>query len=134
VALADVEGLLKAFSRSSKGHRIKPDEILEKILTAFGVNDTYITTELQNRAAAALNVLHLDTFVMFFSQFTDYANYYNLEDVTVLGEQYVNSRDEVDFFSFSQALVRVRRDRNMRANANFLGIQSNMYMGGAPGA
>jgi len=92
---------LKAYSRSEKGHTIKPDDVMEKILTAFGVNDTYISTELKNRAAAALNVLHLDTFVMFFRQFNDYAKYYNLEDVTMLGEQYVNARDEVDFHSFS---------------------------------
>ena len=117
VALSDVEGLLKAFARSQKGYTIKPDEILEKILTAFGVNDTYISTELQNRAAASLNELHLDTFVQFFSQFNAYANYYNLEDITALGEHYVNARDIVDHHSFSQALVRVRRDRRMHADA-----------------
>lgn len=93
---------------------------------AFGVEDLFIESSLEKRAGNnAGNILHLDAFVSFFGEFPQYKSYYKLEDVTALGEIYVVGRDEVDWKSFYDRLVQVRREKNMQRTAG--GIQHKMY-------
>ena len=121
VYLLDVDNMLKARARK-KVPRVTPESVLEQILTAFNIDEAFIETELEKRATSNMGVLHLDAFVKFFGEFPTHPSYYNLEDITALGETFVRGQDEVDLKAFSQRLTDCRRAKNMQRGGGFEGI------------
>ena len=58
-------------------------------------------------------ILHLDVFTAFFSQFPNYESFYKLPDITALGEIYVIDKDEVNYKAFYDRLVQIKREKNL---------------------
>lgn len=82
--------------------------MFDSILKAFNADDQFIQNGLYQKQP-----LVLDTFVQFFGQYPEHSKYFNLNDVTALGEIYSMNQDAVNLQTFMNDLIRRRRDTNM---------------------
>lgn len=71
-------------------------------------------------------MLDLDLFVKFFSQWEQYKQHYNLDDITVLGSVHTTQQqdDSVTIGGFMKELTRVRQQYNIMPDTRAVGIQN----------
>ena len=73
-------------------------------------------------------MLDLDLFVKFFSQWEQHRQFYNLDDITILGEVHTSGQqdDSVSVAGFMKELTRVRQQYNIMPDLKSTGIQHTL--------